>query len=155
MGLDLAGDEINYPAELFVEHFKRGRDAGWHITVHAGEAKGGDTIWPAIKDLGAERIGHGTRAVENPELMDYLLENKIGLEMNLTSNVQTSTVPDYASHPLKQMLEYGLLVTINSDDPGISNIDLPYEFNLAAPKAGLSDDQIRTSTTKCLAISHF
>ncbi|KAA3648831.1 MAG: adenosine deaminase [Chloroflexi bacterium] len=153
VALDLAGDEINYPAELFVEHFNRGRDAGWRITVHAGEAQGADSMWPALRDLGAERIGHGTRALDDPKLMEYLLENRIGLEMNLTSNLQTSTVPDYASHPLKEMLEYGLLVTINSDDPGISAIDLPYEFNVAAPQAGLSEEQIQKAQCNALEIA--
>jgi len=153
VALDLAGDEINYPAERFIEHFTRGRQAGWRITVHAGEARGVDSIWPAIRELGAERIGHGVRALEDVQLMEYMLDHQIGLETNLTSNVQTSTVADYASHPLKQMLEYGLLATINSDDPGISAIDLPYEFNVAAPKAGLSAEQIGQAQRNALEIA--
>jgi adenosine deaminase len=82
------------------------------------------------------------RAVEDPGVMDLLRERRIGIEANLTSNVQTSTVPDYASHPLKRFLEEGLLATINTDDPGISGIDLPYELETAAPAAGLSEAQI-------------
>ena len=140
--LDLAGDEGNWPAELFVEHFKEGRDAGWHITVHAGEAAGAQSIVTAIDQLGATRIGHAVRAVEDPAVMDLLRERRIGIEANLTSNVQTSTVPDYASHPLRQFLEAGLLATINTDDPGISGIDLPYELDVAAPAAGLDEGQI-------------
>ena len=140
--LDLAGDEGNWPAELFVEHFKEGRDAGWHITVHAGEAAGAQSIVTAIDQLGATRIGHAVRAVEDPAVMDLLRERRIGIEANLTSNVQTSTVPDYASHPLKKFLEAGLLATINTDDPGISGIDLPYELDVAAPAAGLDEEQI-------------
>lgn len=140
--LDLAGDEGNWPAELFVEHFKEGRDAGWHITVHAGEAAGAQSIVTAIDQLGATRIGHAVRAVEDPAVMDLLRERRIGIEANLTSNVQTSTVPDYASHPLRRFLEAGLLATINTDDPGISGIDLPYELDVAAPAAGLDEGQI-------------
>ena len=140
--LDLAGDEGNWPAELFVEHFKEGRDAGWHITVHAGEAAGVQSIVTAIDQLGATRIGHAVRAVEDPAVMDLLRERRIGIEANLTSNVQTSTVPDYASHPLRRFLEAGLLATINTDDPGISGIDLPYELDVAAPAAGLDEEQI-------------
>ena len=140
--LDLAGDEGNWPAELFVEHFKEGRDAGWHITVHAGEAAGAQSIVTAIDQLGATRIGHAVRAVEDPAVMDLLRERRIGIEANLTSNVQTSTVPDYASHPLRRFLEAGLLATINTDDPGISGIDLPYELDVAAPAAGLNEGQI-------------
>jgi len=140
--LDLAGDEGNWPAELFVDHFKEGRDAGWQVTVHAGEAAGAQSIVTAIEKLGATRIGHAVRAVEDPAVMDLLRERRIGIEANLTSNVQTSTVPDYAGHPLKKFLEAGLLATINTDDPGISGIDLPYELDVAAPAAGLDESQI-------------
>jgi adenosine deaminase len=140
--LDLAGDEGNWPAELFIEHFKEGRDAGWQVTVHAGEAAGAQSIVTAIDQLGATRIGHAVRAVEDVAVMDLLRERHIGIEANLTSNVQTSTVPDYPSHPLKKFLESGLLATINTDDPGISGIDLAYELDVAAPAAGLDESQI-------------
>jgi adenosine deaminase len=140
--LDLAGDEGNWPAELFVEHFKEGRGAGWQVTVHAGEAAGAQSIVTAIEQLGATRIGHAVRAAEDEAVMDLLREQRIGIEANLTSNVQTSTVPDYASHPLKKFLESGLLATINTDDPGISGIDLAYELDVAAPAAGLNESQI-------------
>ncbi len=140
--LDLAGDEGNWPAELFVEHFKEGRGAGWQVTVHAGEAAGAQSIVTAIEQLGATRIGHAVRAAEDAAVMDLLREHRIGIEANLTSNVQTSTVPDYASHPLKIFLESGLLATINTDDPGISGIDLAYELDVAAPAAGLNESQV-------------
>src|SRR5260221_8826855 len=120
--LDLAGDEKNWPAELFVEHFKRGRDAGWAITVHAGEAGGAPSVWAALQKLGATRIGHGIRAIDDPALLDHLRKHRIGLEINLTSNVQTNTVPSFAAHPMKQFLARGLLATINTDDPVISAI---------------------------------
>jgi adenosine deaminase len=140
--LDLAGDEGNWPAELFVEHFKEGRGAGWQVTVHAGEVAGAQSIVTAIEQLGATRIGHAVRAAEDAAVMDLLRERRIGIEANLTSNVQTSTVPDYASHPLKRFLECGLLATINTDDPGISGIDLAYELDVAAPAAGLNESQV-------------
>lgn len=150
-GLDLAGDEAHFPGELFVEHFKKARSAGWHITVHAGEAAGPESIWQAINGLGAERIGHAVAAPQDPELMDYLEEHKIGIECNLTSNVQTSTVSDYSTHPMKHFLEKGLLATINTDDPGISAIDLHYEYETAAPRAGLSEGMIRQAQWNALA----
>jgi adenosine deaminase len=152
-GLDLAGDEVHFPGEWFVEHFKKGRAAGWHVTVHAGEAAGPQSVWQAIHELGAERIGHAVRAPEDPRLMDYLAENGIGIESNLTSNVQTSTVPGYASHPLKRFLEHGLQATINTDDPGISAIDLHYELEVAAPAAGLSRDQVRQAQENALKVA--
>lgn len=150
VALDLAGDEANFPARLFTEHFARGRDAGWRITVHAGEAGGPESVWDAVRLLGAERIGHGTRALEDPALADFLAENRIAIEANLTSNVQTSTVPDLASHPLREMLARNLLASINTDDPGVSAIDLPHEFEVAAPVAGLSRVQIRQAQINAL-----
>jgi adenosine deaminase len=82
-------------------------------------------------------------AVDDPALMDYLAEHRIGIEANLTSNVQTSTVADYASHPIRRFLAHGILATLNTDDPGISGITIPYEFEVAAPAAGLTPEQIR------------
>ena len=143
VALDLAGDEAAFPAALFTEHFRIARDAGWGITVHAGEAAGPESVWSAIRDLGATRIGHGVRAAEDARLLDALRSHAIGIEANLTSNVQTSTVPSYAAHPLKRYLDFGLRASINSDDPAISGIDLRHEFEVAAPAAGLGPEQTR------------
>jgi adenosine deaminase len=142
VALDLAGDEANFPGELFSDHFRKGREAGWQITVHAGESLGPESVWQAIRDLGAVRIGHAVHAPDDDRLLDYMVENRIGIESNLTSNVQTSTVADYHRHPLKQFLERGILATINTDDPGISGIDLAHEYEIAAPAAGLGRELI-------------
>jgi len=141
-GLDLAGDEAGFPARWFQKHFEKARDAGLQITVHAGEAAGPESIREAIDLLGATRIGHGVRAIDDPPLLDELATRGIGIECCLTSNIQTSTVARYSAHPLRKFLEYGLLATINTDDPGISGITLDHEFEIAAPQAGLSPDQI-------------
>jgi adenosine deaminase len=148
--LDLAGDEVNYPARLFADHFAKGRDAGWQITVHAGEVDGPESIWQALRELGAVRIGHATRAPQDPALMDHLLQNHIGIEVSLTSNVQTSVVESYTAHPLRQFLQFGLLATLNTDDPGISGIDLRHEYEVAAPAAGLSPDMIHQAQRNAL-----
>jgi adenosine deaminase len=153
VGLDLAGDEANFPGELYAPHIHRGREAGWGITIHAGEAAGPASVWQAIRQLGASRIGHGVHAVDDPALMDYLALHHIGVESNLTSNVQTSTVPDYPSHPLKRFLEKGILGTINTDDPGISGITLQYEYEVAAPAAGLAPAQIRQAQRNALQVA--
>ncbi|HSP44360.1 MAG TPA: adenosine deaminase [Chthoniobacterales bacterium] len=150
VALDLAGDEAKFPAPLFVEHFRKGRDAGWRVTVHAGEAGGPQSVWDAVRLLGAQRIGHAARAVEDPGLVDFLAENRIAIEANLTSNVHTGTIANLASHPLRHMLARGLVASINTDDPGVSGIDLPYEFNVAAPAAGLSREQIRQAQINAL-----
>ena len=152
-GLDLAGDEARWPGDLFVDHFRRARDAGWGITVHAGEADGPRSIWQAVRELGAMRIGHAVAAAQDPALMSFLAEERTGIEVNLTSNVQTSTVPDYASHPARRFLEHGMLVTLNTDDPGISGIDLRHEYTVAAPAAGLSPAQIRQAQRNGVAVA--
>lgn len=142
VGIDLAGDEAAFPGDLFVDHLKIARDAGWNVTIHAGESSGPESVLQAIQDLGANRIGHAVNAVQDPSLLDIMVEGGIGIEANLTSNVQTSTVQDYASHPLRRFLELGLCSTINTDDPGISRIDIQYEYEVAAPAAGLTTGQI-------------
>ena len=153
VGLDLAGDEANWPGEQFVAHLRRAREAGLEITVHAGEAAGPESVWQALRELEAARIGHAIHAAEDPALLEYLAEHQVGIESSLTSNVQTSTVPDYASHPLKEFLERELLATINTDDPGISGIDLRHEYEVAAPAAGLTAAQTRQAQRNALAVA--
>jgi adenosine deaminase len=150
VGIDLAGDEAAFPGDLFVDHLKIARDSGWKVTIHAGESSGPESVRQAILDLGANRIGHAVSAVQDPSLMDIMVEGGIGIEANLTSNVQTSTVKDYASHPLRRFLEYGLCGTINTDDPRISRIDIQYEYEVAAPAAGLTADQIHQAQRNAL-----
>ena len=153
VGLDLAGDEVNYPAEMFSEHFKLARDAGWGITVHAGESAGPESVRRAIEDLGARRIGHALSINQDPELVEMMLERRIGIEANLTSNVHTSSVPSYEAHPLKGWLELGLLATINTDDPGISPVTLREEFEVAAPLAGLTAADTRLAQENAVAVA--
>jgi adenosine deaminase len=153
VGLDLAGDEAQFPGDLFVEHFRLARESGWQITVHTGEAAGAESIWQAIRRLSAVRIGHATRALDDLTLIEYMVEHHIGVEANLTSNVQTSTVLSYAAHPVKALLDKGILATINTDDPGISNITLPYEYEVAAPKAGLTQEQIHQAQRNSLQLA--
>ena len=153
VGLDLAGDEANQPGSLFVEHVRRARDAGWQVTIHAGEVTGPESVWQAIRDLEATRIGHAVRAIEDSALLDYMAEHQIGIELSLTSNVQTSTVPDYASHPLRTLLERGLLASINTDDPGVSGIDLRHEYEVAAPAAGLTAEHIHQAQRNALTVA--
>lgn len=142
VALDLAGDEISFPAELFVEHFKLARDAGLQITVHAGEADGPMSIWNAINLLGATRIGHGVAATQDSKLMTYLATNNIAIESCPTSNYQTATINDIRKHPLKQFLDAGITVCLNTDDPAISNITLAHEYDLVKNILGLTQQEI-------------
>jgi adenosine deaminase len=151
--LDLAGDELGFPGSLFLSHFNRARDAGWRITVHAGEAAGPESIWQAIRELGAERIGHGVKAAEDPELMDFLAKHQIGIESCLTSNIQTSTVAALDSHPLATFLRHGVLASINTDDPAVQGIEIEHEYRVAAPAAGLTSDEIRQAQENGLTMA--
>ncbi|PMG78691.1 adenosine deaminase [Shewanella sp. 10N.286.51.B7] len=142
VGMDLAGDELGFPGDLFNDHFKRVRDAGLQITAHAGEAAGSESMWQAIQELGATRIGHGVNAIHDPKMMEYLAKHSIGIESCPTSNLHTSTVADYASHPFNQFLDAGVLIGLNTDDPGVSNIDIQHEYRIAKSELHLSNDQI-------------
>lgn len=142
--LDLAGDEINYPAELFIEHFHQARDAGLNVTVHAGEADGPQSIWKAIELLGATRIGHGVAATADDKLMDYLAKHQIAIESCPTSNYQTATVKTLKKHPLKTFLDRGILVCLNTDDPAVSNITIKHEYQVAQQQLGLTELELNT-----------
>ncbi|RXF02709.1 adenosine deaminase [Pseudoalteromonas sp. PS5] len=153
VAIDLAGDELGFPGELFIEHYKQVRDAYLGVTVHAGEAEGAVSIWQAIKELGATRIGHGVKAIHDPALMDYLRDNRIGIESCLTSNIQTSTVESLTTHPLKAFLDHGVLATINTDDPAVQGIELDNEYSHAAAAAGLDLSDIHKAQRNAVEIA--
>ncbi|MCE0493839.1 adenosine deaminase [Vibrio salinus] len=140
--IDLAGDELGKPGYLFSEHFAKVRQTDLQITIHAGEAAGPESIWQAIRELGATRIGHGVNAIYDEKLMDHLAKNKIGIESCLTSNIQTSTISCYEEHPLKEFLNHGVLASLNTDDPAVEGIELKHEYQIAAPKARLTSEDI-------------
>lgn len=153
VALDLAGDEKQFPARQFRDHFRRARDAGLEVTVHAGEADGPDSVWQAIRELGASRIGHGIHSLEDPALVDYLVEQRIGLEVAITSNIHTGIVDDYDGHPVRSILEQGIVANLNTDDPAISGIDLRHEYEVAAPRAGLGREQVRQAQVNALEMA--
>jgi len=143
VALDLAGDEAHYPGELFVRHFQEAREAGLRTIAHAGEAAGAESVRQAVLELKAERIGHGIRAIEDPAVLDLLAERGITLEVCPTSNLHTSTVRDYRSHPLPALLRRGIRCTLNTDDPSISGLDLAHEYRVASEELGLTAAEIR------------
>ena len=142
IGIDLAGDEYNYPGELFTNHFTQVADAGLHVTVHAGEAAGPVSVWQAIHELKAERIGHGVKSYEDESLLEYMQKNKIAIESCLTSNFQTGTISDLSQHPIKTFLKHELLVCLNTDDPAVQGIELKGEFTLAETVLGFTNEEI-------------
>lgn len=142
VALGLGGMEEGYPPGPFAAWFDRARAAGLRSAPHAGEHDGPASIWGAIKDLGAERIGHGVRAIEDPKLVDYLAEHGIPLEISPTSNISLGIYADAASHPLKRLHEAGVPVTVNSDDPPLFNTTLTDELALLVDPWGFSRETI-------------
>jgi aminodeoxyfutalosine deaminase len=138
----LGGPEIGVPRGQFQPFFDQARAIGLHSVPHAGETTGPQTIWDSIRLLGAERIGHGTSSAQDPELLAFLSENQIALEVCPTSNVATRAVASLAEHPLPQLFEAGVLVTINSDDPPMFSTTLNREYEIAAELLGLDEDGI-------------
>ncbi|MFT0846634.1 adenosine deaminase [Actinomycetaceae bacterium L2_0104] len=138
--VDMAGNEQGFALEDFAPAFARARDAGMHVTIHAGEAGGPENVRVAVTELGAERIGHGVRSAEDPELMELLAERGVTLETALTSNVQTAASPSLAEHQVHALLSAGVPVTLNTDNPTTSATDLRYEYRRGAVEAGLSPE---------------
>lgn len=138
VGVDLAGDEQNYPPALFSRALGLAREAGLGVTVHAGEFSGPASIWTAMYQLGARRIGHGIRAVEDPELLTYLREHHITLEICPTSNVRLGLCSSLSAHPLKQLLDRHVPVTVNSDDPLLLGTNITRELEAVAQACALS-----------------
>jgi adenosine deaminase len=116
--------------------------AGLHCVPHAGETSGPETVWEAIDFLHAERLGHGIRSMEDPRLIAYLRETQLPVDVSPTSNVRTRCVPSLGGHPLPRMLEAGLYVTVNSDDPPMFGTTLSNEYLVAASEFGLSAAQL-------------
>ncbi|GIJ77572.1 aminodeoxyfutalosine deaminase [Micromonospora phaseoli] len=128
----LGGPEIGVPRPQFKPYFDQARAAGLRSVPHAGETTGPQTIWDALRELGAERIGHGISAAQDPQLLAYLAERQIPVEVCPTSNVRTRAVARIEEHPLPRLVEAGLLVTINSDDPPMFGTTLDDEYAVAA-----------------------
>ncbi len=135
----LGGPEQGVPRPQFAPHFAQAQAAGLHSVPHAGESTGPETIWDALRHLGAERIGHGIAAARDPELMAYLAGTGVVLEVCPTSNVRTKSVPSLAAHPLPTLVEAGVQVTINSDDPPMFSTTLNQEYEVARDLLDLDD----------------
>jgi adenosine deaminase len=136
VGFGVGGAEVGNPPELFTAAFEQARAAGLASLPHAGETEGPASIWGAIRSLQATRIGHGVRCLEDPELVAYLRQRQIPLDVSLTSNVCLKVAPSLAEHPLPRLLDEGLFVTINSDDPPMFNTTLTDEYLAIAETFG-------------------
>ncbi|MFI5487077.1 adenosine deaminase [Micromonospora echinaurantiaca] len=149
----LGGPEIGVPRPQFKPYFDQARAAGLRSVPHAGETTGPQTVWDALRDLGAERIGHGISAAQDPELLSHLAERQIALEVCPTSNVRTRAVASLDEHPLRQLVEAGLLVTINSDDPPMFGTTLNDEYAVAARLLDVGPEGLATLARNAVTAS--
>jgi aminodeoxyfutalosine deaminase len=139
----LGGPEVGVPRPQFQPHFEAARAAGLRSVPHAGETTGPETVWDALRHLGAERIGHGTSSAQDPELLAHLAQAGIPLEVCPSSNVATRAVASLEEHPIRAFRDAGVRVTINSDDPPMFGTTLNREYEIAARLLDLDEQGVR------------
>ena len=137
----LGGNESTGPVEWFRPHFEFARQHGLRLTCHAGEAEGPASIWGSL-EVGAERIGHGFRAIEDPLLVAYLRDHRVPLEISVTSNVLTRTVGSLREHPVRKLYDAGVPLIINTDDPALFGVTLLDEYALLAREFGFTPAEL-------------
>lgn len=146
VALGLGGNEATAPAAPFAPYFQRVKAAGLYSAPHAGEIAGPESVWSAVRDLQADRIGHGVRSIEDPHLLAWLHECQIPLEVNPTSNVCLGVYRSFEQHPFIHLLRMGLCVTVNSDDPSLFDTTLTEEYQRLAEVFGLNEEDLRQLT---------
>jgi adenosine deaminase/aminodeoxyfutalosine deaminase len=142
VGVGIGGDEARGPAEKFRDLYKKAAGNGLRLTVHAGETTGPESVWGAL-NIGAERIGHGLAAAQDPELMEVLAEKQVPMELCISSNLRTGACPSLQEHPVRKFFEQGLMVTLNTDDPAMFQTSLTKEYELAQQEFGFSNEHLR------------
>ena len=156
VGLDLANDEANFSGKPFAGLFRKARNAGLRLTVHAGESAiptSSESIRSALDDLGAERIGHGVQIHKDPALMEEVARRGVLLELCPTSNILTKSIPTIESYPIRQIRAAGVKVCLNADDPGVFDYDLNHEYRAMADLHGLTADDFAAMNRDARAAS--
>jgi adenosine deaminase len=153
LGIGLCSSEVGFPATPFAPLWDRARADGLHTVAHAGEEGDANYVWEALRELKVERIDHGTRAMEDPSLVAYLAEHRIPLTACPLSNVHLKAVPNLAAHPLPAMLDAGLMVTVNSDDPAYFGGYLDDNIAAVRTEFGLDDAQVATLAANSIEAS--
>lgn len=141
VAIGLGGFEGGGPARWYADLYKEARDRGLRLLCHAGETTDATSVWEAL-EIGAERIGHGIRAIEDPLLVAHLAEKKIPLEICITSNVRTGAVKSFEDHPVRKLYDAGVPIILNTDDPALFNCTLTSEYELARHEFGFTDAEI-------------
>ena len=153
IGFGLGGPEIGVSRPQFQPHFDAARAAGLHSIPHAGETTGPETVWDAVRLLGAERIGHGTSSAADPALLEHLAAERIPLEVCPSSNIATRAVTTLEEHPIRAFRDAGVIVTVNSDDPPMFGTSLNREYEIAADLLDLDRDGVRALATTAVDVS--
>jgi adenosine deaminase len=153
VGFDIAGDEMAFPPNLYVELVETVHELGLPLTVHYGESGPPAYARDAIELLRPRRLGHGVSVGFDPAVTDLARERRVGLDMCPTSNLRTHAVPSLADHPARRLLRDGLLVTLNTDDPGLFGIDLTHELEVARDEMGFTVEDLRRATANALETS--
>lgn len=153
IGITIGGSEAEFPPELFAPVYDRARELGLRTSAHAGEGAGPASVWGALRALKAERIGHGTRAVEDPELVDHLAATRTPLECCPISNLRTGVVASIGQHPIRSFHDRGLLVTVNTDDPKMFHNSLAEEYAALISQLAFTRDDIRQLVHNAVEVS--
>jgi adenosine deaminase/aminodeoxyfutalosine deaminase len=135
VALGIGGDEERGPASWFGDVFRQAKDAGLHLHAHAGETAGPESVWQALS-IGAERIGHGIRAIEDPDLVEELRRRRVPLEICVTSNVRTGAVSGFEAHPVRRLYDAGVPIVIDTDDPALFGCTPTGEYKLLVGRFG-------------------
>ena len=154
VALGLGGPETGYPASNFASQFQYVKKFGLHANPHAGEGAGSASIWQTIEQLRPSRIGHGISAIDDEELMSYLVRESLPLEVCPTSNIRLGICASYDSHPLKRLIDAGCVVTINTDDPVLFQTTLTREYLVAVQECGLAVQEIKNAILNALSCSY-
>jgi adenosine deaminase len=128
VSIDIGGSEERFSAKPFVQVYRRAKEMGLHLVAHAGEAAGAQSVWDAVRDLGVEHVGHGLAAINDPALMDYILEHDITIETCPVSNVRTGVIQSLETHPIRAFFERSINVTVSSDDPSMFHTSMNNEY---------------------------